>query len=97
MASDVFDVRRLLARADQHRTTAQAADSARCKIRLGQRPVQRRGLLRFMPKRPTDYVTEFTAAETTAIYRALWIVEQDERAAAVECERMAVEGGSRGE
>lgn len=69
--------RELLAIADRHKRLADAADSARAKIRLGERPVQRGGLLGFLRRQPHQVDVFFDADETAAIYDALAIVRND--------------------
>lgn len=82
--------RDLLAQADHHRKTAAAAETARVRIRLGERPQTRRGLLGFW-REEVPHPTEFDAAETHAIYEALAIVrENNARAAAANEARVTV-------
>lgn len=78
--------RELLAQADRERATVSAAEWARTNIRLGERPVQREGLLRFRKKRPEDRECVFDAAQTAAIYGALAIVRDNARRRAEELE-----------
>lgn len=79
--------RDLLARADRHRHTESAAEWARTKIRLGETPIMRRGVLTFRKKPDVYRECEFTAEETRAIYAALAIVRQENREAAAALEK----------
>lgn len=78
--------RELLAQADRERATVSAADWARAKIRLGEKPVQRGGLLRFRKGRPEERECVFDAGQTAAIYAALAIVRDDAKRRADELE-----------
>lgn len=87
--------RELLAAADRHRRTERAAEYARVRIRLWEKPVQRKGLLGFLAK-ATDTAPDqfFTAAETDAIYEALLIVQRENREAADRYEQRVTTSGS---
>lgn len=82
MTSPADIVRGLINAADRHRRVANAAESARVKIRLGEKPVTSRGRLWFKPQEPTHHVTQFDEAETSAIYEALAKVRDENNAAA---------------
>jgi hypothetical protein len=86
--------REILAEADWHRQREQAANLARAKIRLGEKPVQRRGLLGFRKKPDAYRELEFDRDETNAIYEALAIVQRDYREAAKRLEEGVFTKGS---
>lgn len=74
--------RETLAEADRHRRLEHGAESAMRSIRLGRKPVMRRGLFGFR-KRPDEFhELVFGQAETSAIYEALRTVQAEHRAAA---------------
>lgn len=91
--SDVKALRGQLAEADRLRAIAAESESARVKIRLGERPIVRRGVLGFW--RPSEVLPEqsFTQAETNAIYDALAKVRDDAQRRADEIEK-AIAGGA---
>jgi hypothetical protein len=66
------DARQILNEADRHRRQADAADLARTKIRLGEKPSMSRGILGFRTEGHTELV--FTADETHALYEALIVL-----------------------
>lgn len=80
--------REVINAADRHRAAERAADWAQTKIRLGEKPVQRRGLLGFRKRSDAYREMEFTAEETRAIYEALSIVRRDHRDEAARYEAM---------
>ncbi|MFB7798955.1 hypothetical protein [Isoptericola sp. NPDC056134] len=77
--------RALLDEADRHHKTARGADRAMTKIRLGERPQTRRGLLGFW-REDAPRPCEFDHEETAAIYEALAIVRDRSHEAAAKVE-----------
>lgn len=91
--SDVKALRGQLAEADRLRAIASESESARVKIRLGERPIVRRGVLGFWRRSEVLPEQSFTQAETNAIYDALAKVRDDARRRADEIEK-SIAGGA---
>jgi hypothetical protein len=90
--SDVQALREQLAEADRQRKIADDAECARGSIRVGQKPVMKRGLLGF-PKTALWAEKLLTQAETNAVYDALARVRDDARRRADEIEK-TIAGGA---
>ncbi|HEY3559638.1 MAG TPA: hypothetical protein VGL05_19350 [Kribbella sp.] len=90
--TDVKALRDKLAEVDRQRRIADEAESARGKIRLGQRPVQRFGLLAFLSRTDPWPDQHFSQEETNAIYDALAVVRENARKRAAEIEKQIEDG-----
>lgn len=71
-----LDARELLKQADKYTRYSRACDTARVKIRLGEKPAMSGGILGFFRREKGYPDLTFTAEETSAIYEALYVAEK---------------------